>query len=198
MPVCQAMLLPLLWQEHSNTVLNLGMGSGVFERFFRVHPEINLTSVEKSPQVNAMAREYFYLPEHTKVHCQSAEEYLANNSKPFNFIICDIFSGQNNLPCINEDSFYQLLSKNLNQHGVVSLNIEPESEEKILKILRLCNKYFAGIALVEFENYKNIVLLLSLGEIPEKQWLLKQNEIKVNAIGIDLSEYILSMHNVTK
>ena len=110
MPICQSMLLCLLWKKAPLNILNLGMGAATFERFFSDDPKVKITSVEKSSEVISIAKNFFELPEHAGTICQCAESYLQHNSTSFDLILCDVFNNQENIACLNQASFYQKLS----------------------------------------------------------------------------------------
>jgi len=210
MPICQAMLLFTLWKNNTLKILNLGMGGATFERFFDNQANIELTSVEQSTQVITMAKTYFSLPEQQYVHCQSAEQFLQQNTQPFDVVLCDLFTQKKNIVGINQPLFYKDIVKNLAKSGVVFINIDPKSEQNLLAILTMASKFFTDIAIIEFENYKNVVLVLSTVPIPSKQTLQQYNqhlnelkttqetqqkaEQRTNTNHIDFTAYISSMH----
>lgn len=192
MPICQSMLLFLLWKKQPLSILNLGMGGGTFERFFSGIPQVNLTSVEQSAAVIKMAKKYFFLSEQ-QVHCQSAEQYLQQTTQQFNVILCDIFSHNKNEACIDQPSFYQNLAERIHNNGVVLMNIDPENEQNLVKLLLIISKYFSHIALIEFKNYKNLVLALSKLQLPNKEELLNLNKAGDNSANIDFSKAVSNM-----
>ncbi len=210
MPICQAMLLFTLWKNDTLKILNLGMGGATYERFFNNQTRVELTSVEQSKQVITMAKTYFNLPKQQYVHCQSAEQFLQKNTQQFDVVLSDIFTQKKNVACINQVSFYKDIAKSLDENGIVFININPENEQNLLAILTMARQYFTDIAIIEFENYKNVVLVLSTTPIPSKQTLQEHNqhqnelntaqraeqktEQKSNANHIDFTAYISAMH----
>ncbi|WP_286267673.1 hypothetical protein [Thalassotalea atypica] len=194
MPVCQAMLMFLLWQDSPKSILNLGTGGATFERFFSKNQNVDITSVDNSAEVIDIAKRYFYLPNQVTTHCQQAEEYLTGCTQRFDVILCDIFSEQKNVFCINQISFYQRLSHSVSEDGIVSINLDPENEANLITILHAAGRYFSNIALIEFNDFKNIVMLLSFSQIPYMECLLKRNHMLKTAVGIDFSIFISSMH----
>jgi len=202
MPICQSMLLFTLWKSNALKILNLGIGGATFERFFNNQANVELTSIEQSAQVITMAKIYFSLPEQQYVHCQSAEQFLQQSTQQFDVVLCDIFTQKKNIACINQTSFYKDIARNLAANGIVFININPENEQNLLVILTMVRQYFTDVVIIEFKNYKNVVLVLSTIPIPSKQTLQAhnkhQNELNTaqgtNTNHIDFTDYISAMH----
>lgn len=196
LPVYQSMLLFLLWKDNRLAVLNLGMGGGALERALSAFPDINVTSVEQSSQIIALARNYFLLPPETLVYVQSAQQYLEQNHNDFDIVLCDVFIEDKNSSCINERSFYQNLQKNMNKSGIAFINLSVENEQHLLDILAVIHQFFSYSALVEFTDYKNIVLIVSDMPIPGKKQLNANNKQGNNIAQINFARIINGLYHL--
>lgn len=92
-PVNQAMFISLLPLTADVQVLNLGSGSGCFDRALK-YCAIELTSVEISADIIAAAQNYFLLDETTPIINDCAEHFVTQCQQSFDVILIDIFSAQ--------------------------------------------------------------------------------------------------------
>jgi len=178
-PVSQAMLLCLLWKSKPLKVLNLGLGSGAFERSLATISSVLLTAVEISPCIIDMAKSYFNLPKKVHVICENAETYIANTQTQYDIILCDMFAEEKSPEFLFSHDFYAQLQKITLAQGVVMINLQAETDEQLLKALFEIKQHFPYIALIDFDDYKNIVVICSLDEIPQRDALQSQlNRVK--------------------
>lgn len=176
-PVSQSLLLFLLWKNQPLKVLNLGLGGASIERMLAPMPQLLLTSVEASQTVIDIAQQYFKLPQKVRVICEHAEHYVqqvnVTANGQFDVVICDVFVDEKSPEFLFSTDFYLHLSQITNDKAVVMINIQAESNEQLFSALFAVKQYFAYVALIEFDDYKNIVLVCSASEIPAKE-VLKQ------------------------
>jgi len=196
-PIPQAMLSFLLWKSTPLTVLNLGVGGGCFERYFQPLSGITLRSVEISTQVIDVTKNYFYLPKEHVIHVESAEVFLQNNQQKSDVILCDVFANQDNPACLYDKDFYHNLQKNCTGSGLVFINLFPINEQNVVEIITLIKPFFSHVALIEFEHYKNIVLVLGQQSLPDKGLLTTENNQGKNAAGFDFSDVIERWHKLS-
>lgn len=167
MPVTNAMLLFRGLFSVSTLVLNLGLGSGVIERAL---PNDNITTVELNPDIVDIYRQYFQPAaneSHRLVNC-CAMEYLESNKNTFQLIFSDLFVGNEPPEFIDQTKFFQLLSHALSTEGFAMLNLSVSSEQQLINYLSVTKKFFSHRALIDFNDYKNIVMVLSNRTIPSK------------------------------
>lgn len=159
------MLLGLLFPQKPLQLLNLGAGCGTFERFlFKYYPDVEVTSVETDSDIVEVARHYFYMPaDHPVVH-SSAERFLQNNKCKYDVIFCDLHNGKTHPSYLCDLDFYSHALQSLNEDGVLVINLIPDSERDLLDVLLPVRKVFKHQYLLEFDNYKNILLFVSAFE----------------------------------
>lgn len=163
LPYARTMLAGFMFQPQPKSLLSLGLGGGAFERFFREKlPQLKLQSVELSPAVIEISREYFKLDsDHYSVWQGSAEEYLAQTDQAFDMIFCDIFGHDGAPPCLSNLSFYQNMSEHLNNQGVAVVNLLVKDATEMLKMLQAAYPVFETLALLDVPEDRNIILFLS-------------------------------------
>ena len=160
LPNHAAMLMGLLITISPQRVLNLGFGTGAFERFLHAQlPNLEIISVDSDPIMADLARDYFFVSRDWPVQIQSAEDYLEHSDKTFDLILCDIFAGESHPPCLFDASFYSAAAQRLAGTGVMSLNLYPRSEPEIVSILLAVRQSFPWIMLMKIPRHGNIVLL---------------------------------------
>ena len=171
MPVSQSLLLFLLLENNPINILSLGLGGASIERALVSIPNIKITAIDASQPIIDMARRYFYLPNSVEVYCQQAEQFVEETTIQYDVVLCDLFIGEKSPEFLFTELFYKQLRKITNSKTVVSLNIKAQNNQQLLNMLLIIKKYFPNIALIEFEDYSNIVILCSYQTIPNQSIL---------------------------
>ena len=154
-----AMLGALLFGKLPTSVLNLGFGTGAFERFFADRlPDSTTISVDTSQTLVELARQYFATPQRHVVVMQPAEQYLHYNSRQFDLILCDIFQGDQHPQCLTDPDFYTSAAHSLAAGGVMAINLSPATEQALLDVLLPLRGSFRHVALVNQVKYGNVVV----------------------------------------
>lgn len=184
MPVCQSLLLFLLFPEillkskplrkKTLNVLNLGVGGASIERALATIPDLLLTSVDTSQAIIDMAKRYFNLPQEMQVVCQNAEQFIQQTNTSYDVVLCDLFIGDKSPEFLFRKDFYLDLSKITVSNSVVLINLQANTDEQLLHALLAIKIYFPYIALIEFDDYTNIVIIASPHEIPTRKTLLQR------------------------
>jgi spermidine synthase len=159
MPNHIAMLGAMLLVERPRSVLNLGFGTGAFERFFQDRlPETNVVSVDTSSTLVELARKYFAIRQDWPVMIRPAEQFLRNNTQHFDLILCDIFQGDRHPDCLTEAGFHASAANSLAAGGVMAFNLSPATEQALLAILLPMRRSFRHVVLVNLVDYGNVVV----------------------------------------
>jgi spermidine synthase len=168
-PINQSMLLFLLKPVNTMRILNLGLGTAGVERTLAhiAHSTAYLNSlnqfdtVEINPGVIDVAKQFFNLPHNHIIYQQCAEQYLSKCTNRYNVICIDIFSGEHHQACVQSHSFWQSIIHCIEPDSQILINLNPKTGHDLQTVLGLLRQYFNYIALIEFNEYKNIVLILS-------------------------------------
>jgi len=175
-PIYQSLLLFLLWVKGPINLLNLGLGGASIERALSGLPEIKLTAVESSPYIIEMAKRHFHLSENVELYCQNAEQYIRDTKSKYNIVLCDLFIAEKSPEFLFSHNFYFDIAKIVNKKAVIILNIQADNEQQLMHALLAIKEQFPHIALIEFDDFVNIVLICSSYKIPEPNVL--QNRLK--------------------
>lgn len=195
-PVSQTLLIFLLFTAPPTQVLNLGLGGAAVERALAAQRDVHVTSVEASQPVIDIAKRYFGLPERVNIFCQNAENFIRQTAQKFDVVVCDLFSAEKNPGFLLTENFYAALKSVTTRRAVLTVNIQAQSEEQLLTLLMAIRKYFAFVALIEFADYRNIVVLCSSHELPTKETLLARLEGYSAITFTQLNDAIERMHYI--
>lgn len=168
MPVSQSLLLFLLLTKGSLNVLNLGLGGAALERILAKIPNLSLSSIDSSQAIIDMVTCHFSLPEKVQVFCQQAELFIQQTTIQYDVILCDLFIGEKSPDFLFTNDFYQQLANITNNNAVVSINLHADTNQQLLLALLAIKQHFPHIALIEFNDYSNIVIICSRRELPGK------------------------------
>ncbi|MEX2482818.1 MAG: fused MFS/spermidine synthase [Gammaproteobacteria bacterium] len=154
------MLSALAWRRQVVQILNLGSGSGAFERFLRARrPAVQVTSVELSARIVAMARTYFAWPAAQPVVIEAAADYVAHSTARFDIVLCDIFDGEQHPECLFDPYFHRDLNARLRRGGVLALNLSPSADDELTDILVAVRQAFEWVLLAPVADHGNIIVL---------------------------------------
>lgn len=167
--VKQSMFLFLLRPVSNTRILNMGLGTAGVERTLRYiegkpHSLCSIyqfDTVEINCSVISAAKKHFKLPDNQTVYQQCAEQFIGQCTSLYDVINVDIFNGEHHQAFIEKEQFWQAINNCLEKNGQVLINLNPKTGQDLQKLLELLRHYFTCIALIEFNDYKNIVLILS-------------------------------------
>lgn len=191
----QALLIFILWQSKAKSVLNLGLGAGGLERALTRYSAFDITAIEQQAKVITIAKNFFDLPNNVTVIADTAESFLAKTSRTFDIILCDIYQYEQTPSVLFSQDFYLNLSKKLPPSGCALISLESNAEH-LISLLTILRNLHLHISLIEFNDYKNIIVLTSKIPLPSKTQLMLLNKKQDNPLNIDFLPYIERIHSV--
>lgn len=189
-PVSRSLLLFLLFKQAPLSILNLGLGGAALDRALVTIPNLTLTAVEASQSIIDMAANYFKLPEQVKVFCQKAEQYINQTTDIYDVVICDLFIGEKSPDFLFSSDFYEQIANITTEQAVLMINIQADTNQGLFNALSAIKKQFPHIALVEFSDYSNIVLICSLQKIPDLSVQVKDTTELTQSILFDIESLL--------
>ncbi|CAH9053110.1 hypothetical protein PSECIP111854_01105 [Pseudoalteromonas sp. CIP111854] len=197
-PICQALILFLLTEQPSYTVLNLGLGTAAIERSLHyIHKQqfANITdcvSVELSKNVSNCAKKHFNFKPMTLIH-EDAHVYIDTTHTKFNVITIDILSTYHDNDFLLPPQFWQKITHTLLPNGQILFNFNPYSEDALIQLLKRIRPLFSAIEIIEFHNYKNIVIRAQ----KSSHVMLCQHKIKNNKLFAKIApKFLQSVKNI--
>lgn len=193
-----AMLAGLLWRAKAPTrVLNLGFGSGMFERFFHARlPKCEVVSVEIEPAMVTLARRYFGIPADWPVIVEDAARYLERSELGFDFIVCDIFADECHPDCLFDPYFHAAAAKRLRRTGALALNVSPTSDDDLREILAALRQSVEWVVLAPVPDHGNVVVFASRCAPPDDAQLSARASAFEKATGVDLHPYLAGIERL--
>ncbi|WP_210396166.1 hypothetical protein [Motiliproteus sediminis] len=192
LPYAVAMLAGALALHQPRSLLNLGLGCGAFERFFRRHfPLTRVTSVERDPAIIEAAQQWFGLASDHPVICGDAAHFVTLTPLRFDLLFCDLHDG-NDQALVHAPDFCEQLLRPLGSAGVLVLNLLGVDESKLLSLLMRVRRQLPAVWLIEPPRSSNLVLvaakqLPALNELPQRAAELKSET------GVDLAPYLKTL-----
>jgi spermidine synthase len=118
--------LALAFQPEPKRVLILGLGGGSFpKRLYRDFPQIVVDAVDIDPEVLAIAKRYFQVPEDSRLrlHPRDGRRFLQETTEKYDLIFLDAYNSDTIPFHLTTREFYRELEARLAPGGVVVSNI---------------------------------------------------------------------------
>lgn len=160
----QDMMFPLLLKppKWPQRVLLVGLGAGSLTKFlYRHRPGAQLTVVEISPEVAAVAQQSFRLPRSRRIELvlDDAVRHLAQCQETYDLILVDGFDAEARAGKLDSIRFYQDCRRCLKPGGWVSVNLLRRSSQHRIGTARMVEAFEARVlALPETDDGNTIVL----------------------------------------
>lgn len=115
-------------KEHPSLLI-LGMGTGTYAHQCQRHfPKLTITGVEIDPQITALARQYFALPDTIPVTAYDGRAYLAADSRQYDLIMVDAYQDITIPFAMSTREFFSSVQQHLSPGGVMVLNMNMKGE----------------------------------------------------------------------
>lgn len=190
LPHLSALLLCFYYKPNPKKTLELGLGGGCLQRFFRYHfPQSALLSVEYSQQVINLFRHWFHgdHDEITIVHRDAQEAIQSTSSQDLIFV--DLFAKQGTPGFVFSEPFYRDCLNALNPDGLLTLNLITSSylqSELVLDILRSLGLSYRALSV---PGYQNKIVFASRTTLPAIQYDANLQSL-ANRYGLNLNHVI--------
>jgi len=118
--------LALAFQPEPKRVLILGLGGGSFpKRLYRDFPQIVVDAVDIDPEVLAIAKRYFQVPEDSRLrlHPRDGRRFVQETTEKYGLIFLDAYNSDTIPFHLTTREFYRELEARLAPGGVVVSNI---------------------------------------------------------------------------
>ncbi|BDX04686.1 hypothetical protein MACH26_02070 [Planctobacterium marinum] len=156
LPHLSALLLCFYYLPAPKQVMELGLGGGSLQRFFRYHfPKVNLLSVEYSSQVIALFKQWFNQGYQDYQVLHQDARYAIKEASSQDLIFIDLFAKQGTPDFVFTEEFYLDCARGLNPEGLLAINLISGSHlqsELVLDILRTLNLNFRVFSVPGYQN----------------------------------------------
>lgn len=171
----QAMMSPLLFHQHPERILLIGLGGGALAHFLLHHfPGCEIHAVDNDADVIDIARRWFDLPEHPGLHCHVADggDFLLRQAPPhaFDLILLDAYDDDGLAETVGGQPFFQACRNALRPGGVLSMNLWCSQGKRRQACEASLNAVFQQQVLqLPVRERGNIILLAFAGPAPKNQ-----------------------------
>jgi len=173
----RAMAAALLFQLKPQRALVVGLGGGSLVRYLlRYFPDCRIDAVELRPQVEAIARSHFQLPESPRlgIHIDDAGHFLRNADTTrfgdYDLLLVDAYDHAGISGSVCGLSFLEACRTRLSDEGVLSINLWADDHVSVEEILEDLRATFAGQVLrLPVEQRANIIALATQSPAPRRR-----------------------------
>lgn len=170
LPHLNTVALVLAANSEIKRFLELGLGGGSMIRFIAHYlPDVEVECVEISDIVIDSFAQFFNPSRNRqRIFLEDAQKYMARLRQRFDWIYVDLFSGYKNPTFLLDFEFYQQCWQNLSEKGVLHINVIPETERVMPKVLGMLAKLTNNNPLVAaVPGYQNQMIVLAKTKIEE-------------------------------
>lgn len=117
----------MLFNEKPERVLMIGLGGGSLAKFIYRHlPWTNTRVIEINPQVVAIARHYFHVPQddtRLSIIVGDGADYMVRNRDSVDLVVVDGYDADSHVEELSNQAFYEACRRRLNAGGILVVNL---------------------------------------------------------------------------
>jgi len=200
LPYTRALTAALLFNPEPRRILLIGLGGGALAHFFRHHfPEAVIDAVERCPQVVAVAREFFALPEgdpRLRIHLAEAQAFLETDigqGLSWDLVLTDAYDAGGPADATLDRGFYRALGARLETNGVLAANLWSGRRNRVKRTLRgLEASYGRPVYVLRPRGKANMAALAGRGAMPgpDAEELRQRAKVLETRVGLDYPGYL--------
>jgi spermidine synthase len=164
------LMLPLLLRGDGHwpkNVLQVGLGAASITRYlFRHWPETRQLIVEIDPDVVAVARQSFKLPDapgRLAIHVADAHAFLATHRGKYDLIVVDGFDDRGRAGMLDSVPFYLNAMTHLAREGMLAVNLLTRRKSAAPSVARLKEAFGERVWELAPSEAGNVVLVAAVG-----------------------------------
>ncbi|MFN7085896.1 MAG: polyamine aminopropyltransferase [Burkholderiales bacterium] len=123
----RSMMAFMLFNEKPRRVLMIGLGGGSLAKFIHRHmPWANIRVIEINPQVVAIARQYFHVPQddsRLSVIIGDGAEYMEREGHDVDLMMIDGYDAESHAEALSSQAFYEACRERLGAGGIMVVNL---------------------------------------------------------------------------
>lgn len=154
--------------------LIIGLGAGSITKFlYRYRPMARLDVVEINPEVAAVARHAFRVPdddERLSVHLADGAAYVKSGRKRYDCILVDGFDHRARAGALAAEAFYRDCRKRLTRRGMLVANMFGRSRNYDAQFAQLAAAFSGRAIAFPSGDYGNAIAFAAVGEPVSADW----------------------------
>lgn len=159
------LLRPAPWPRR---VLLIGLGAGSLAKFIHRHlPQAETTVVEILPEVHAVARQFFRLPdedERLSVVIDDGADFMLRDSRKWDLIAVDGFDQDARAGALAGQPFYEACRARLSETGLLSINMFGQIRGYKAQLQRLRLAFDGRVLALPLLESGNVIAFAATGE----------------------------------
>jgi spermidine synthase len=177
-------LVPLLRPEGREALI-IGLGGGLLSSFFTVY-DWNIETVEIDPGMLRLARQYFGFEGSCAI--VDARRFLRNSGRTYDFILMDVYRGEDFPGHVATLEFYELVRARLERNGVFAINlISSRDGPDTGAILRTLREAFPHMVLFSTPMGPDVVFLTPI--VSETPLALPPGQLRFQPESLDAYDW---------
>jgi spermidine synthase len=167
LPYTRATMLAWALKPRPKRVLIIGLGGGAMPRFFyRALPEAHIDVAELDPAVLAVAREYFELPDDSRltVHIGDGRKFVQAAPSKWDLVVLDAYSADDIPRHLATAEFLGEVKAHLEPGAILAGNVWSRDHNRLYdEMARTWADTFGALCIVPIEGSANRIFLVSNG-----------------------------------
>ena len=155
--------LATAWQQlpAPKKVLELGLGGGAIRNYLlEQYPQVQVTSVEKSPHIIDCYQQFFAPSEQQQIHCEDAQTIL-KSAEHMDWVILDLFSELDAPRFLFDSCFYQTIYDALDQQGILFINFLSQHSSQLTQLQHVLLTVFGkAISIQKITGFVNHIVIV--------------------------------------
>ena len=171
----RSMMAFLLFNPEPRQVLMVGLGGGSLAKFiYHRLPRVRTVAVEINPQVVAVARQFFHVPqddERLNVVVGDGGAYLSNDKLCADVIMVDGYDAESQVEALSTLGFYRDCARVLGDSGILVVNLWGGDRNFITCVDRIAKAFDGCVACLPAGKPGNIVALAFKRSPGQPSWV---------------------------
>ena len=194
----------MLFNERPQRVLMIGLGGGSLAKFiYHRLPQARTRVIEISPQVVAIARQYFHVPqdeERFSIIVGDGAEHVAQDGDEPDLIIVDGYDAESHVEALSSRAFYEACRKRLGARGILVVNLWGGDREFNETLKRIESAFPGGTACLPAEKPGNVAVFAFRDHPGNPRWedLEQSGRILQQAYGLEFPRFVGSLRKMNR
>jgi spermidine synthase len=194
----------MLFNARPQRVLMIGLGGGSLAKFiYHRLPQASTRVIEISPQVVAIARQYFHVPrddERLSVIVGDGAEHVGHGGDEPDLIIVDGYDAESHVEALSSRAFYEACRKRLGARGILVVNLWGGDREFNETLKRIEAAFPGGTVCLPAEKPGNVAVFAFRDHPGNPRWedLEQSGRILQQAYGLEFPRFVESLRKMNR
>jgi spermidine synthase len=164
LPYAKSAMVGLVFTQHVERILVIGVGGGSIPMFLRQHyPRAHIDVIDIDPQIIVLAKQFFNFAENASLrsYAQDGRLFIESNQIPYDLIFLDAFNEVGIPKHLTTKEFLLAIKKALKPSGVIIANLwsTPKLNPLYKSMLRTYQEVFAEVYTLRVPTAGNKIVI---------------------------------------